>query len=61
MTFSPGMNKNYIFVAVEDDTIYEGTEEFYGILVPTESGGVTITQRNATVYINDNDCKYTSK
>lgn len=64
LTFSAAESKKYVIVPVIDDGTFEGTEEFYGHLVP-QDGGVSISEHNTTVYITDNDgelttCVYTT-
>ncbi|CAI8033561.1 FRAS1-related extracellular matrix protein 2, partial [Geodia barretti] len=54
LTFSAAETKKYVIVPVMDDTIFEGSEVFYGHLV-TQHSGVSITEQNATVVITDND------
>ena len=44
----------YVFVSIEDDNIYEASEEFFGRLITSDSS-VVITEPRATVIIADND------
>ena len=54
LTFTPSETKQYIFIPIIDDNVYEGVEEFYGRLTTTDRA-VHITYPDATAQITDND------
>ena len=57
VTFAPGDTIKTVQVPINNDTVYEGLEEFTAQLIITDRG-VVIFQPDATARINDNDGKF---
>jgi len=55
VNFSAGQNESIITIGIQDDSTYEGDEVFVVRLVDARVGGVTITQNEAEVVIEDDD------
>ena len=56
VTFAPGETLQTVGVAINNDNVYEGLEEFTAELTTTDSG-VDIFQPDATARISDDDGK----
>ena len=54
VTFAPGDTIKTVQVPINNDTVYEGLEQFTAQLTTTDSG-VVIFQPDAIARINDND------
>ena len=57
MTFDPFMMEGFVSVGIQEDSVYEGAEEFR-VLLDAVSPGVMITTREVTVIIEDNDGRF---